>query len=88
MALVLTLGQHLLLLVSVAVAVGALLVRRGRHRLVTLSLGGAGVAAGGGRAGVGGGAATALGVKGAVADVAARAARPGAFGRVITVQFI
>ena len=97
LALGLVLCQHLLLLVSVAVAVGALLIGRGGHRLVAFSLGGAGVGAGHGRAGVVGGAAAALrvkgaaaalGVKGAVADVAAWSAGCRAFGCVVTVKFI
>lgn len=40
-SLTLILGQHLLFLIPVPVAVGTLLVSRGRHRLVALSLSGA-----------------------------------------------
>lgn len=63
LTLILTLGQQLLLLISISVAVGALLIGGRRHRLVAFSLCGAGVGAGDRWGGVG----VALRVKGAVA---------------------
>lgn len=70
-----SLGQHLLLLISIPVAVGALLIGRRRHRLVALLLCGAGVGAGYRRGGVGD---AALGVEGAIANVTAQSAAAGA----------
>lgn len=86
--LALILGQHLLLLLSIPVAVRALLVGRRRHRLVAFCLCGAGVGAGDRWGGVG----AALWVKGAVAHVATWSSGVGAFGCgagcVVTIQFI
>lgn len=81
------LGQHLLLLLSITVAVRALLVNGWRHRVVALSLGAAG--AGYGRGGIGG---AALGVKGTVAGAALRSSRvcgiASAAGTAVGVELI
>lgn len=86
LALILTLGQHLLLLISIPVAVRALLVGRRRHRLIAFCFCGCGVGAGDGRGGVG----VALRVKGAISDVAAWYGGGNAFsaGCIITIEFI
>lgn len=89
LALILTLGQHFLLLISIPVAVGALLVGGRRHGLVALYLRGAGVGAGDGWGGVGAG----LWVKGAVTNVAALSSAASALvgwgaGCIITIEFI